>query len=99
MDRRRFDHLFIELCVACGQPISRFRLWLFMQGNGAAPDQLSRDDAIGFCRYGAPLFLAEEGLHITRWQRFRLLRRIAAFEPDLSPRNDGFEQFDPNEDL
>ena len=99
MDRRRFDHLFVELSLACGELVPRFRLWLFLQENGAQPDDLSRSDALAFCKHGTAIFLAQECLQITRWQRYRLLRRIAAFEPDLSPRADVFEQYDPNEDI
>ena len=99
MDRRRFDHLFIELSLACGQLLPRFQLWLFLRENGAEPDALSRHEALAFCKHGTLTFLAQEGLRLTRWQRYRLRRRVAAFEPAHSLGADLFEEFDTHEDI
>lgn len=100
MDRRRFDHLFVELSLACGQLMPRFRLWLFLRENGAEPDSLSRPEAVAFCRYGTPAFFTQEGLlQLTRWQRYKLCRRIAAFDPELTPRADPVQDFDTHEDI
>jgi len=99
VDRRRFDHLFSEISLVSGAGISRFRLWLYLRESGAEPDDLSRSDAIAFCRTGTREFAQQEGLQLTLWQRYRLLRRIAAFEPAHATPVDHFDDLDPREDL
>jgi len=84
MDRRRFEHLFAELSVACGQLVPRFRLWLCLSERNATPDQLSRNDALAFCDDGIGSFLAGEGLSLSRAQLRKLRRTISDFDPELT---------------
>lgn len=84
MDRRRFEHLFVELSIACGRLVPRFRLWLRLREDGADPEALCQRDALAFCDQGIVPFLAAEKLSISRWQRRRLRRAVAAFDPKLT---------------
>ena len=84
MDRRRFEHLFVELSVACGRLVPRFRLWLFLRERGADPEALARRDALAFCDEGIVPFLAADSLSLSRWQRRKLRRAVANFEPELT---------------
>ena len=84
MNRRRFDHLFAELSVACGRLVPRFRLWLVLHEDGADPESLGLRDTLRFCDEGVVPFLAAEGLSLSRWQLRKLRRAISAFDPELT---------------
>jgi len=84
MDRRRFEHLFVELSMLLGRLVPRFRLWLYLRENGADPESLTRHDVLGFCDSGLVPFLSAEGLSLSRRQQRKLRRGVAAFDPALS---------------
>jgi hypothetical protein len=84
LDRRRFEHLFVELSMACGRLVPRFRLWLHLREDGADPEALCQGDALAFCDEGIVSFLAAEKLSISRWQHRRLRRAVATFDPELT---------------
>lgn len=84
MDRRRFEHLFAELSVACGRIVPRFRLWLCLHERDASPDSLSLRDVLDFCDDGVEPFLAAEGLSLSRWRLRKLRRAIFGFDPELT---------------
>jgi hypothetical protein len=77
LERRRFDHLAIELSVALGVAVPRHALWL-----ASARHLASGDSAAAFC--GAPLdaFLASERLpELAAGERAPLRRAVARFDP------------------
>ena len=84
MDRSRFEHLFVELSMACGVVVPRYRLWLALQEAGADPDRLRRRAALAFCDRDLAPFLATLGLQLSRWRRRRLRRAVAFFDPTLT---------------
>lgn len=94
MDRQRFEHLFAELSVACGRLVPRFRLWLYLRENDADPEALSRHDALRFCDEGVVPYLAAEGLSLSRWQRRKLRRAVAEYDPDLDSPAEILSQLD-----
>lgn len=81
LDRRRFDHLVIELSVAIGVRVPRYPLWLRMHEQGFNPDDLSREDVVSFCGTSLSGFLASRGLHIGERARRRLQRQMERFDP------------------
>ena len=81
MDRRRFDHLYVELSVALDRLAPRYALWLHMADVGLDPERLSRSDVIRFCRDHLADFLARQGLALRERQARRLGRRMARFDP------------------
>ena len=97
MDRRRFEHLFAELSVSCGQLVPRFRLWLQLREAGADPEGLSRHDALTFCDEGVVSFLAAEGLSLSRWQRRKLRHAVSVFDPELTTPSEILERLDGEE--
>ena len=94
MDRRRFEHLFVELSVACGQLVPRYRLWLTLREAGADPERLARRDAIGFCDDLLARFLDDQGLSLTRWRRRKLRRSVAGFDPDMTSPDELMERLE-----
>jgi len=48
VQRRYFDHLYREICVALGQRIDRYGLWLGVWESGGDPDDLTRLQARRF---------------------------------------------------
>lgn len=81
MDRSRFEHLYVELSVACGRAVPRFRLWMAVQEAGGDPERLRRRDALAFLDSALHAFLESEGLALTRWKRRRLTRAVSFFDP------------------
>jgi hypothetical protein len=79
--RRRFDHLALELSLAVGERIPRYRLWLHLHELGCDPEALSRGDVLAFCRGEAPRFLAAQGRLLTPRAQRRLCREVARFDP------------------
>lgn len=84
--RRRFDHLVVELSVACGCMLPRYALWLRMRESGLNPEDLSKEEALAFCGAPVTVFLGEQGLNLPVRARRRLMREIERFDPSvLSP--------------
>ena len=83
MRRRRFDHFVVELSLAVGSRIPRYPLWLRVRESGLDPEELSRDDALAFCREHLRLFLAQQGLVLRQRQARRLARTIARYDPSI----------------
>jgi len=83
VERRRFEHLFVELSVALGECVPRYALWLRIGELGWSPGALSQDAAVAFCRQDLPGFLAEHGLSLTPRRHRRLIRSVSRFDPQV----------------
>ena len=81
MQRRYFDHLYNEICVAVNRRISRYDLWLKVWDGGGDPDDLNREQAHYFVDNHLSALLAEEGSCLRGKPRRRLERRILDFDP------------------
>lgn len=81
MQRRYFEHLYSEICVAVNRRISRYDLWLLVWEGGGDPDELTRLQAGYFVENNLSGLLAEEGLSLGHRARQRLERRILRFDP------------------
>ncbi len=81
MGRRRFDHLYVELCLRAGRRLPRLELWLAAHEAGADPDQWTRDEALAFCRARLRPFLRERGIRLSGWSLRRAERAVARFDP------------------
>ena len=81
MDRRRFEHLFVEVSLALGAQVPRYPLWLRLRELGWNPEQLGRDEAIGFLDSHLEAFLADHELALSARSTRRLRHRIARFDP------------------
>lgn len=82
MQRRYFEHLYDEICVAVNQRISRYDLWLRISNGGGDPDELTQPQARDFIENSLSLLLAEEGASLSNRARRRLERRILRFDPE-----------------
>ena len=82
MARSRFDHLAVEVSVAVGIAIPRYPLWLHLHENGADPEALSRDAAIGFCEGPLQHFLDDRGFWLSLREKRQLLKRVTRFDPE-----------------
>jgi hypothetical protein len=83
VQRRRFDHLIMELSLALDRNLPRYPLWLTLKEFGADPDFLSREVAIEFCDEHLDEFLAHLGHALTPRQARRLRRAVARFDPEI----------------
>lgn len=83
MQRRRFDHLIIELSLALDRNLPRYPLWLSFKELGADPESLSREAVIEFCDAHLGEFLAHLGYALTPRQTRRLRRAVARFDPEV----------------
>jgi hypothetical protein len=83
MGRRRFDHLYVELCVRAGRRLPRLELWLAAHEAGSDPDRWTRDEALAFCRSRLGPFLRERGVSLSRWSLHRLARAVERYDPSL----------------
>lgn len=83
MGRRRFDHLFVEICLAAGRPFSRYQLWMRLHEHGSDPEELTQHHALAFC--GDPLerFLADQGVSLTPRAARRLQRAVRRYDPSV----------------
>jgi hypothetical protein len=81
LGRKRFEYLFVELCMSVERLLPRYGLWLHVHEADLDPEALSRDDALAFC--GEPLtrFLAECGAELPARDRQRLVRLVARYDP------------------
>ncbi len=80
MQRRYFEHLYKEICVAAGRRISRYDLWLLLW-EGGDPDELTRDQAAYFVEHNLSSVLAEQGVRLEPRAQRRLERAILRFDP------------------
>ena len=81
MQRRYFEHLYNEICVAANRRISRYDLWLLVWESGGDPDELTTERAHYFVANNLSALLAEEGVCLERRVRRRLERSILRFDP------------------
>jgi hypothetical protein len=81
MQRRYFEHIYVEICVAVNRRISRYDLWLRLGDGGGDPDELTRAEARNFVDHGLSALLSEEGASISDRVRRRLEKRILRFDP------------------
>lgn len=83
MGRRRFDHLFVEICLAVGVTFPRYPLWLRLKELGLDPEALTRQAALAFCDGPLEVFLAERGFSLSRRRWRRLRRSVHSFDPAI----------------
>jgi hypothetical protein len=83
MQRRRFDHLVVELSLALGRHLPRYPLWLTLKELGMEPEQLSREAAIEFCERHLTAFVARLGDRLSPRQLRRLRRTVARYDPSI----------------
>ena len=81
MDRRRFEHLVVEMSLALGLQVPRYPLWLFLHERGFDPEQLSAVGVLAFCNGPLTGFLADRGLALRPRQLRRLRRAVRRFDP------------------
>ncbi|MAE93772.1 MAG: hypothetical protein CL910_03850 [Deltaproteobacteria bacterium] len=79
--RRRFDHLHTELCVAVGERLPRYALWLWLREHGRDPEDLSREDVDTFCDAELAAFLRTREVFLPARLRKRLRKRLGRFDP------------------
>ena len=83
MGRRRFDHLFVEICLAVERRVPRYQLWLELHDLGCDPEDLTRRTALAFCEGPLQSFLSERGLHLSQPSARRLRRAVRRFDPTV----------------
>jgi hypothetical protein len=81
MNRRSFEYLYNEICVAVNQRISHYNLWLLVWDAGGDPEELTRPQARCFLDNSLSALLREEGLSLSGRARRRLETRILRFDP------------------
>ena len=81
MNRRRFDHFYIELCLAAGQRLQRYRLWIEMSAQGCNPEGLDRHQLLGFFDEHLDTFLASERACLAPAARCRLRKTLDRHDP------------------
>lgn len=81
MQRKRFDHLVVELSVAVGRVVPRYALWLLLQELGHDPVTLSHDAVLAFHDDQLEAFLAEHGLQLEPREARRLRRSLDRYDP------------------
>ena len=97
MDRRRFEHLVVELSLALDLLVPRYPLWLCLHECGFDPERLSRDHAIAFCDAPLARFLAANDLGLSPRAARRVRRRVARFDPDLPSPTDQLSRLGESE--
>jgi len=83
VQRRRFDHLIIEISLALDRNLPRYPLWLDFKERGMDPEYLTREAVIAFCDERLPEFLAQLGYRVPPRRLRRLRRAVARFDPSL----------------
>ena len=81
MQRRYFEFIHAEICLALARRISRYDLWLAVWDSGGDPDDLSPEQARIFVERALRPLIAEEGVPLTPRACHRLERRILRFDP------------------
>jgi hypothetical protein len=84
MQRRRFDHLMLELSLALDRNVPRYPLWIAFKERGANPEFLTRGAVLEFCDEHLSEVLAPLGHSLTPRKARRLRRLVARFDPALS---------------
>jgi len=79
--RRVFNRLVVEISLAVGHYVSRYALWMYVHELGIDPEQMSVQEAQGFC--GVPLrrFLSAQGLRLEPGELRRLERQLCRINP------------------
>jgi hypothetical protein len=83
LERRRFDHLMLEISLALDRYVPRYPVWLALKEMGADPDRLSRANALAFCDAHLDQLVAHLDQALSPRQARRLRRSVARFDPDL----------------
>ena len=80
MQRRYFEHVYCEVCVAMNRRISRYDLWLLMWDGGGDPDDLTVEQARYFVENNLSALLAEYSCSLGTRERKHLEKRILRFD-------------------
>jgi hypothetical protein len=83
MQRRRFDHLMLELSLALDRNVPRYPLWIAFKENGANPEFLTRGALLAFFDDHLVDVLERLGHAFTPRQTRRLRRAVSRFDPAL----------------
>ena len=81
MERRYFEFLYAEICVALERRIPRYDLWLLVAESARDPDRLSRAEMQRFLDDDLDPLLDREHPSLAPRARQRLRRRVLAFDP------------------
>jgi len=81
VDRRRFEHLHVELSLAADRNLPRYALWLALREQGLDPEDLEAEEVEEFEARHLDAFLAEQGVALRPRQRRRLRRRLRDYDP------------------
>jgi len=81
MNRRYFEHIYIELCLAANRRLSRYDLWLLVWESGNDPDDMTGAHAAHFVEHDLSGVLEEEGVRLGKRARRRLEKSILRFDP------------------
>jgi len=92
VNRKLFNHLFVELSVSVGKRIPRYALWLELHDLGWNPESLQVTEALAFCDGPMEGFLSDRGLKISRRARNRLRKDLAKFDPTRALPQEIFER-------
>jgi hypothetical protein len=83
VERRRFDHLMLELSLALDRNLPRYPVWLAFKETGADPERPDRDEMLEFFDGPLQTLLVELGCALPPRRRRRLRRALARFDPAL----------------
>ena len=83
MDRRRFEHLYVELSTALGERVPRYDLWLSLREQGLDPEDLELEEVLDYEERHLGGFMAGHGYVLRPRQRRRLRRVLARYDPEL----------------
>jgi hypothetical protein len=83
VQRKRFDHLILELSLALDRNIPRYPLWIAFKERGANPEFLTRNAILDFCDLHLAEVLAHLGHTLTPRKARRLRRLVARYDPTL----------------
>ena len=92
MQRRRFDHLIVELSVALGERVPRYSLWLELHEHSCDPEHLSLDDLLAFYDRHLGAFLAQRRWSLSKRHLRRLRRQLVRFDPDQATPDETMER-------
>lgn len=92
VNRKLFNHLFVELSVSIGKRIPRYALWLELHDRGWNPESLQVTEALAFCDGPMEAFLNDRGMKISGRARKRLRRDLANFDPSRPLPQEIFER-------
>ena len=81
MERRRFNHLVVELSVAVGRVVPRYALWLRLGELDWNPDSLTTEQALAFVDEHLGSFLDEHSLSLPQREAKGLRKQLARFDP------------------